>query len=57
MSELSTMPEYEMKSFSRWLVKAVEKYFEDPDVQRRFEEWQKEEQRKNELKEKQECDN
>ena len=48
MSELSTMPEYEIRSFSRWLAKATEAYFKDPDVQRRFEEWKKEREQKNE---------
>lgn len=41
-ADISTLPEWEMKSFARWLYKATEKYFEDPDVKRRFEEWMKE---------------
>lgn len=42
ISELSSMPVYEMRSFSRWLIKTVTAYFDDPDVQRRFEAWKKE---------------
>jgi len=42
MSELSTMPPYELNSFARWLAYATEAYFENPDVQRRFKEWEKE---------------
>ena len=42
MSELSTMPEYELNHFALWVAKATEAYFENPDVKRRFEEWKKE---------------
>ena len=37
--------EVDKRLFCRWLYKAVEKYFEAPDVQRRFEEWQKEQEK------------
>ena len=42
MSELSTLPAFEMNNFSRWVVKQTLKYFENPDVQARFEKWKKE---------------
>ena len=42
MSELSTMPTYEINSFALWVAKATEAYFENPDVKKRFEEWKKE---------------
>lgn len=40
--ELSTMPTYELNSFAMWVAKATEEYFKDPEVQKRFEQWQKE---------------
>ena len=46
MADLSTMPTYELNNFARWLAKATEAYFEDPDVKRRFAEWQKEQAEK-----------
>lgn len=42
MNELSTLPTYEAKSFMLWVAEATERYFENPDVKRRFEEWKKE---------------
>ena len=42
MSELSTMPAYEINHFALWVAKATEAYFENPDVKKRFEEWKKE---------------
>lgn len=39
---IATLPEAEAKIFYRWVAKAAEKYFENPDVKRRFEEWKKE---------------
>lgn len=42
MAEISTLPTYEINSFSRWVAKATLTYFENPDVQARFEEWKKE---------------
>lgn len=42
VSELSTMPEYELRRFARWVAEATEAYFQNPDVKRRFEEWQNE---------------
>lgn len=41
MSELSTMPTYELDHFALWVAKATEAYFKSPDVQRRFEEWKR----------------
>lgn len=42
MAELmEQLPAYEAKSFARWVAEATEKYFENPDVKRRFEEWKK----------------
>lgn len=43
MENISTLPKYESLSFARWLAKATEEYFKDPEVQRRFAEWQKKE--------------
>lgn len=42
MNPMSTLPTYEAESFSRWLVKATESYFENPDVKKRFNAWRKE---------------
>lgn len=46
MSELSTLPEFELRNFARWVAKEAIKYFEDPEVQERFEKWKKEEEQK-----------
>ena len=46
MATISTLPQYELNSFARWVAKATEAYFENPDVQKRFEEWQKAKSRK-----------
>ena len=40
--EIIPSAEFEFRHFMRWLAKATEKYFEDPEVQKRFEEWKKE---------------
>lgn len=45
MNLMSTLPTYEAESFSRWLVKATEAYFEKPDVKKRFNAWKKERDR------------
>ena len=42
MSELSTMPTYELNRFALWVAEATEAYFQNPDVKRRFENWKKE---------------
>lgn len=42
MAAISTLPKYETNSFARWVADATERYFENPDVKRRFEEWKKE---------------
>lgn len=44
MNELETIPTYEMQSFCRQIAKLAEKYFEDPENKRRFEEWEKEQE-------------
>ena len=41
MHILKDLPAYELHHFAKWVAKATEAYFEDPDVQRRFKEWQK----------------
>lgn len=46
MSELETLPLREKYSFCKWLGKTVEKYFEDPEVQKRFEKWKEEKERR-----------
>jgi hypothetical protein len=46
MSDLSSLPSYELKRFARWVAKATEKYFEDPEVKIRFEKWQSEKMQK-----------
>lgn len=45
MADISTLPTYEMNSFALWVAKLAEKYFEDPDVKRRYEAWEKENER------------
>ena len=42
MAEISTLPTYEMNSFARWVANATLAYFENPDVQARFEQWKAE---------------
>jgi len=42
MADISTLPTYEANSFCRWVAKATLAYFENPDVQARFEKWKKE---------------
>jgi len=39
MSELSTMPAYEINSFARWVAKATEIFFENSENKKRFLEW------------------
>lgn len=48
MAEISTLPTYEMNSFARWVANATLAYFENPDVQARFEKWKKEREGGNE---------
>ena len=36
------LPAYEEKSFARWVAKATEEYFKNPEVKKRFEKWKKE---------------
>ena len=38
---LEFVDKFEERRFYRYLIKAVKKYFEDPKVQREFEEWKK----------------
>lgn len=42
MDGISTLPPYEKKSFARWVYQSTLAYFENPDVQARFEKWKKE---------------
>lgn len=42
MTTIHTLPSYELNSFASWVAKATEAYFENPEVQKRFEKWQKE---------------
>lgn len=42
MSAIKTLPTYEAQSFISWVAEATERYFENPDVKRRFEDWKKE---------------
>ena len=44
--DISTMPGWERNYFLRWVFKATEEYFKDPDVQRRFEIFMEEKRRK-----------
>ena len=39
MTPITTLPSYELNSFARWVANATEAYFENPDVQKRFEAW------------------
>lgn len=48
MASITSLPAFELNYFARWLGKATEEYFKDPDVQRRFEEWKKEQRNKSE---------
>lgn len=42
MAALDFVDKYEERQFYRWLGKVCEKYFEDPENKKRFEEWKKE---------------
>lgn len=42
MTPITTLPSYELNSFARWVAKATEAYFKNPDVQKRFEAWKTE---------------
>lgn len=42
MADISTLPTYELNSFSRWVSNATLSYFENPDVQERFKKWKQE---------------
>lgn len=39
---ITTLPTFEKNSFARWVADATERYFENPDVQKRFEKWKSE---------------
>ena len=39
------IPDYEIDSLARALLPAIQKYFEDEEVQKEFEEWQAERQK------------
>ena len=51
MDGILTLPPYELNNFSRWLAKSTLEYFENPDVQVRFEKWKKEKDAQNNLQE------
>lgn len=51
MDGISTLPPYEKKSFARWVARETLKYFENPDVQARFEKWKKEKDAREKLQE------
>jgi hypothetical protein len=40
--DISTLPGWEQRYFSRWLYQATLSYFENPDVQERFNKWKAE---------------
>lgn len=40
MASLGLVSSYDEYSFAKWVAKATQKYFENPDVQKRFKEWQ-----------------
>ncbi len=50
MYDISTLPAYEKREFLRWVAKATEEYFKNPDVQKRFKEWQERMQKKELMK-------
>ena len=56
MAAISTLPKYETDSFALWVAEATERYFENPDVKRRFEKWKKERE-SNVRRKTYECDN
>ena len=45
-AEISTLPLWETRNFCRWLIKAVEESFKDPEFKKRFEEWERSEEGK-----------
>jgi len=46
MGAIQSLPTYEMNSFARWVAKATEQYFKNPEVQKRFEQWKREREEK-----------
>lgn len=42
MSDISTLPAFEQRNFARWVYQSTLAYFENPDVQARFEKWKEE---------------
>lgn len=46
MESIKTLPDCDLYIFAKQIAKATEQYFKNPDVQRRFEEWKKQEQQK-----------
>lgn len=46
MNELSTLPAYDARRFYRWIAETVEKYFENPENEKKFEEWRKQREEK-----------
>lgn len=48
MNELETLPAYEARRFYREIARMTEKFFEDPENQKRFKEWQKQKKKRGE---------
>lgn len=42
MAEALNLPNFEMNCFAKWVANATIAYFENPEVQNRFEQWKKE---------------
>lgn len=42
INPMDTLPAFKAKSFYRWVARTVDKYFENPEVQRRYEIWKAE---------------
>ena len=40
MYDIQTLPAFEKREFFRWVARATEEYFKNPDVQKRFKEWE-----------------
>ena len=47
MSELSTVPGYELGYFARKIAKMMDSFYENPENEKRFEEWERQENAKN----------
>ena len=45
MSEIRTLPKWELENFCKYIAEATEKYMQDPENKKRFEEWKKDKDR------------